>query len=360
MSEKYYLLPSKIFSYLKNLNFEYRRSGNSILYEIIQSARVHVREGIQYWEDNYCYLLYDIVLFLDSINLTKISIKNRKSYCQRIKEDLNSIKTIEYEAINTVYLDLEDENDPEYQKSMPMKNHFPANPDTLPFWKPNHIRLFISHRDKYKKEAKNLAKKLEDYGISAFVAHDTIEPMKTWQEEIMKGLETMEIMLAFITDDFDNSSWTNQEVGFALGRNIPVITLKLENKDPSGFIQAKQALRGNLKNPIASASQIYKIIIDSIGKESCKSALINKFLTSKSYANSSTIFQLMNEIIDYLSNDEAEQIIHGFSKNSQLYDSYKVNTQICNFLKRTTGKQYIIQGRIHIITKENAFDNVPF
>ena len=34
------------------------------------------------------------------------------------------------------------------------------------------------------------------------VAHDTIAPMTEWRLEIMRGLETMEVMLVFLTDDF--------------------------------------------------------------------------------------------------------------------------------------------------------------
>ena len=104
-------------------------------------------------------------------------------------------------------------------------------PDTLSDWAGTDgvIRLFISHRDAYKAAAKELAMSLEEYGISAFVAHDTIQPMTTWQHEILKGLQLMEFMLAFITDDFFESPWTNQEIGYALGNSIPIISLKLEN-----------------------------------------------------------------------------------------------------------------------------------
>ena len=69
--------------------------------------------------------------------------------------------------------------------------------------------------------ARRLGDALCAYGISPFVAHDTIVPMKTWQLEIEKGLETMEVMLAFLTDDFHQSTWTNQEIGYALGKSVP-------------------------------------------------------------------------------------------------------------------------------------------
>jgi TIR domain len=114
--------------------------------------------------------------------------------------------------------------------------------------------------------------RLETYGVSAFVAHDTIEPMSTWQREIEKGLETMEIMLAFITDDFHESSWTNQEIGYALGKDIPVIPVKLEGRDPDGFIGATQAVKGRLEQPSACVKKIYEILCDKARAEGTPSA----------------------------------------------------------------------------------------
>ena len=67
--------------------------------------------------------------------------------------------------------------------------------------------------------------------------------MEVWKHEIEKGLQTMDVMLALITNDFHKSVWTNQEVGFALGNNIPVISLKLGVTDPNGFLSDKQALK---------------------------------------------------------------------------------------------------------------------
>ena len=121
--------------------------------------------------------------------------------------------------------------------------------------------MFISHRDIHKVEAKALAIALSDLGVSAFVAHDTIEPMSTWQREIEKGLATMEVMLIFQTDDLHESLWVNQEIGFALGKSIPIISLKLGTKDPQGFIAEKQALRGDINDPKKSAEGIYQILL---------------------------------------------------------------------------------------------------
>ena len=356
-----YRLPSKIISYLKRLDIGYARSDSKILSKVIQNGHIYVEEAVvgeRYFDgDHYGHKVF---IFLDRVTISEIELENHNSYCLTIKQDLNSINSIQYEFINDVCLELEDENDPQYQKSMPMKSHVQVDPDNLSFWKPDHIRLFISHRDKYKNEAQDLANKLEKYGISAFVAHDTIEPMTTWQEEIMKGLQTMEVMLAFITNDFAESSWTNQEIGFALGRNVPIISLKLEDKSPTGFIQPKQALRGDLRNPVTSVSRIYELMIELIGEGRCKSALIGNFLASKNYSKAIELFKLMEKNINSLSDDEAEQIIDGFSNNSQLYGSDYLQKHLCNFLKCITGKDYFIRRNKICAVEDCANDDVPF
>jgi TIR domain len=137
-----------------------------------------------------------------------------------------------------------------------------VDPDNLSIWRPGLVRLFISHRDSHKRQATSLADALEPLGISSFVAHETIEPTKEWRREIMNGLETMEIMLVFLTDDFQESPWTNQEVGFALGRGIPIVSLKMAIRDPPGFISHEQALRGHIDNPADSAVRLQKLLVE--------------------------------------------------------------------------------------------------
>jgi hypothetical protein len=166
-----------------------------------------------------------------------------------------------------VHLELADEADPRYQRAVNPSQQPQTDPDTLSLWKAGHLRLFVSHKDQHRAIARRLGDALSEYGISPFVAHDTIVPMKTWQLEIEKGLETMEVMLAFVTDDFHQSTWTNQEVGYALGKSVPIISVKFGTKSPEGFIASKQALKGNLEDPEASAPAIYKLLVEEVGEK---------------------------------------------------------------------------------------------
>ena len=103
------------------------------------------------------------------------------------------------------------------------------------------FRLFISHIAKHKDKATRLKDCLAPYCISGFVAHEDILPTLEWQSEIEKALYTMDAFVAIHTPGFSQSLWTQQEIGFAVGRGVKIISLRM-GEDPTGFIAKRQAL----------------------------------------------------------------------------------------------------------------------
>jgi TIR domain len=100
----------------------------------------------------------------------------------------------------------------------------------------------LSHKWEVRKETAQLKEKLGLFGISAFVAHEDIRPTRKWQDEIENALHSMDAFAALMTQDFYDSDWTDQEVGFALARGVPVIAVQL-GRVPYGFLGKFQALR---------------------------------------------------------------------------------------------------------------------
>jgi hypothetical protein len=105
----------------------------------------------------------------------------------------------------------------------------------------NKFRLFISHIAKHKDRATRLRDCLAPYAISGFVAHEDIHPTLEWQKEIERALFTMDAFLAIHTPGFKDSFWAQQEIGFAVGRGVKIISFKM-GEDPTGFISKQQAL----------------------------------------------------------------------------------------------------------------------
>ena len=115
------------------------------------------------------------------------------------------------------------------------------------------FKLFISHISKDKDKATRLKACLSPFAIDGFVAHEDIQPTLEWQTEIERALFSMDALVAVHTVGFSQSLWTQQEIGFSLGRGIKVISFKM-GEDPTGFISKRQALphrRGHTAEDIA-------------------------------------------------------------------------------------------------------------
>lgn len=121
------------------------------------------------------------------------------------------------------------------------------------------VRLFISHISKDKLKATRLKDCLLPYGISGFVAHEDIHPTLEWQSEIERALHTMDAFIAVHTPGFSASFWTQQEVGFAVGRGVKVISFKM-GEDPTGFISKQQALARRDRSAEEIAKEIDQLL----------------------------------------------------------------------------------------------------
>ena len=96
----------------------------------------------------------------------------------------------------------------------------------------------------YQPSTNNKKDGLKLYGISGFVAHVDIESSKQWQDEIEKALHTMDALTAILMEGFKESNWCDQEIGFAVGKDVLIIPIKKE-LNPYGFIGKYQAIQGN-------------------------------------------------------------------------------------------------------------------
>ena len=104
-----------------------------------------------------------------------------------------------------------------------------------------------------------LQKILKEYGISSFVAHKDIEPTKEWQDEIEKALFSMDALAAILTPKFDESKWTDQEIGVAVGRDVLIIPIR-KGMDPYGFIGKYQGMQGDGKTIRQVADRMFRIL----------------------------------------------------------------------------------------------------
>lgn len=129
------------------------------------------------------------------------------------------------------------------------------------FWRKGMFRLFVTHLATHRAFAGELQEQLLTYGVSCFVAHNDIEPTLEWQTQIETALATCDALVALLHDKFHASNWTDQEIGFAMGRGVPAFAVRL-GETPYGFIGRFQAFNGNGK----TAGDLARELFDSYRK----------------------------------------------------------------------------------------------
>jgi hypothetical protein len=200
--------------------------------------------------------------------------------------------------------------------------------------------VFLSHIAKVKKEAAQMKEQLALFGVSAFVAHADIKPTQRWQDEIKRALVSMDAFVALFTATFHKSYWTDQEVGFALARGVPLIAMKL-GCDPYGFIAKYQALACGWEG---APLELVKLLIKH---PRMLDAYINAVPECSSFDQGNKLAEVL-PCIEALTREQAERLVSAFNKNNQLQGSYEFNgTKEWKFgpglaahLTRLTGKKH--------------------
>jgi hypothetical protein len=352
-----FALPPKIMPAFRRLRQHYERKAESELRDLIDVSYIYVDTGTEFDNWNGGTYGHDILVFVPEDMMGLIDLDEQHQIFQRLQEDLNKATTeVENEYVRAAYIKSLDGSDPQFQAAIPFTREPRARPEDVGLWKDKSLRLFLSHRDNHKIAACELAKALEPFGVSTFVAHNAIKPMKEWQKEILNGLMTMEVMLVLLTDDFHDSFWTNQEVGFALSKGTPIVCLKVQTVDPQGFISIQQALKASYDNISDAAPLIHKTLIEEIGQEGrLKEILIETFLSSTNYSDAIEGLKRLTETTDRLTDLEFNRIVQGYAKNDQLYGCIGIHNRknwFKRYLEAATGK--ILEFRDKEIIEKNA------
>ena len=334
-------LPEQIERYVASLMKIYKIKGSDFLQKILANAKIIIEEHSY---DNLDGGQYGFLLRLQvpDIIFTKL-VETKGKYEREITKKLNKLVEIRGEFIDCVSIEMQLSEDDDWREKsgfvLPAQKHISDSALTR-IWKPSCVRAFVTHKAKYKRKAGELKDELERYGVSCFVAHKDIEPTKEWIQEIEHALFSMDLLIALMSGAFHASNWTDQEVGVAVGRHIPIIPIKI-GKDPYGFIGRYQALSGVWTDISKMASDVFDIIVKhSATKEKIKRATINAFKNSPSFADSK--FYVTDVLPHFKKLDEpyVEEILSAFNENSQIRDCFSAKNRLPNLLYEWTGKQY--------------------
>jgi hypothetical protein len=123
--------------------------------------------------------------------------------------------------------------------------------------------------------------------------------------------------VALMTEGFHDSVWTDQEVGYAVARGVPIVAVRL-GKDPYGFIGKFQALTSTWQ---ASVQGIAKILIKN---DQMLNAYIRALRNCRSW-NSGNVLAEVLPSIEKLSTSQIDALIAAYNENSELQGSFGFN-----------------------------------
>ena len=236
-------------------------------------------------------------------------------------------------------------------------------------WPLQGVRAFISHLDTYANVVGDLKHRLEYRGINAFFASDGIKPARQWPEEIMRALKSAHVTIALMTSDFQDSDWTDQEIGISLGMNIPVFPIRVgDARLPYGFISSSQGLhipdfdrdqRGqasriashtrNNRGQLASAPDIPIAVLRYLlaGSTSVSSSVhflaVESFIEatrkSGSFYSSNELAPLLKDI-NSLTASQEHDLVKAINENGQALYARDFRPRVQEMLLRVTGNHY--------------------
>lgn len=186
--------------------------------------------------------------------------------------------------------------------------------------------MFISHLAAEGGRATQLKTALDGWGLDGFVAHLDIDPGAQWADEISTALGGCDVLVALCTEGFRESAWCDQEVGWALGRGVPVIPVRVD-LSPYGLLGSTQAVRWSRSSPDAAAvaKDILMVLIrDPRMAARAIDAMVGRLERAESFARANALADKLVELRARLTAAQLQRLERASEENEQVKYAYSV------------------------------------
>lgn len=198
-------------------------------------------------------------------------------------------------------------------------------------WSSSSVRLFISHNTADKATVAAVKDALTARGFACFVAHQDIAPTREWADEILLALDTCDAVLAWLSEDFHASPWTDQEVGYAIARRIPIVPVKLLPKlDPYGLMGRYQALTVPPDSPpVQAAGRVADAVSGNpLLQQKLLEVAVAAFERSGTYAEAKERFKTLEHLKGPWTAGHLRRVEAAAVDNSQIRDAFGVPDRV--------------------------------
>lgn len=364
-NDRQFALPAKIDSYLATLNRLYEHQNEPILREIVVNGMVSIHEGWDY--DNWNGGTYGHAITLTVPEDLYLKIIDSKTDVQaRIATDLNKLDNSQNEHVSEVFIEMEPAANDNWREQTGVYRPRTVAPSIAPealqrIWGEGHVRVFLSHKASVKESTSRVKVALARCGVAAFVAHEDIEPTEEWQREIERALFSMDALVALLSEDFHDSDWTDQEVGVAIGRGVPLIAVRL-GMDPYGLMGKGQGLGGcNWSNPNGIAVKVFQLLYKRLpDKSRLFECALSAYARSDSFADSAWKVQHVLSVFDTLTADQVNRVVEAYRANGQNRRSFKGTGLLQPLLEKWTGEKWAVRDSEFVRVSPTAETEIPF
>lgn len=153
----------------------------------------------------------------------------------------------------------------------------------------------------------------------------------------------MNALVALLSPDFHDSNWTDQEVGVAIGRGVPLIAVRL-GLDPYGLMGKGQGLGGcGWADTDNIAINVFHLLQKRLpDKSRLFECALASYAESESFADSAWRVQHLLSGFRDLSSTQVERLLAAYQANGQNRSSFKGMDLLCPLLKQWTGKEWTV------------------
>ncbi len=205
-----------------------------------------------------------------------------------------------------------------------IRSKIPPTPDIPKY----HVFLSHSHHDI--DAVKILANELGLYGFKVFVAHTDIKLSDEWFIAVERELNSCKIFVAFLTTNFKNSDWCDQESGIAYLNHLKIVPLNCDgNTNSYGFLNKYQAkpliykVRDRDRNEENKFKEDVKRIVEVLMGEPeiigyVRTSILDGMEKIYHFHDADCIFSYILKLQPF-TEEEFRRIIHLSNSNDQIY-----------------------------------------
>lgn len=330
-------LEMQVDHYLEILQCQYHEDENYDLEKIVVNAKPDITYDDYYNRNLMLSLPKELYLNIRS-KKTEIETKLFENYNQLIVESEHRISRLNI-TMSPSNKDWRDESG-----MLLSDNRMVAPSVEKRIWGDSPLHVFFSYTKSNFELVLNIKDELNKLGIFCFVAEKDIPASERWEKNIEEALISMHFMVVFLSGDYHESEWTDQEIGYAISKNIPIISVAL-GKEPYGFLSRFQAMKcdvGNLSN------RLFNKLTDmdyEHGVELKINGAVYSLCNAKNYYEANKAAKILFQH-KKISDKQVENIVNAYNSNNQVSGAHEIKNgnppAIISYLNEVTGKEYHI------------------